>query len=63
MRGEYIFRRKRRFDLTRVRYVMGYGADFVGIWDRVAKGTPVKKFPKTSEGQRAATKTWGQLVR
>jgi hypothetical protein len=36
------------------RYVLGYGADLFGIWDRQAPGGPVETFPRTDEGWRSA---------
>jgi hypothetical protein len=32
------------------RYVLGYGADFFGIWDRSAPGAPAERYPRTDEG-------------
>jgi hypothetical protein len=36
------------------RYVLGYGADTFGIWDRQSPGAPAESFPRTDEGWRAA---------
>jgi hypothetical protein len=36
------------------RYVLGYGADFFGIWDRTAPGGPAERYPRTDEGWRQA---------
>ncbi|MGQ0668721.1 MAG: zinc ribbon domain-containing protein [Actinomycetota bacterium] len=36
------------------RYLLGYGKDFFGIWDRQAPGPPIARFPRTDEGWRAA---------
>jgi hypothetical protein len=36
------------------RYVLGYGADFFGLWDREAPTSPVERFPRTDEGWRQA---------
>jgi hypothetical protein len=36
------------------RYVLGYGADAFGIWDRQSPGAPAESFPRTDEGWRAA---------
>lgn len=41
------------------RYLLGYGTDFFGIWDRAAPGPPVTRFPRTDDGWRAA---WLQFV-
>ena len=32
------------------RYLLGYGVDSYGIWDRETPGTPVQRFPRTDEG-------------
>ena len=36
------------------RYLLGYGRDFFGIWDRTQSGRPVSRYPRTDEGWRAA---------
>ena len=36
------------------RYVLGYGADFFGIWDRTAPGAPSERFARTDDGWRQA---------
>lgn len=36
------------------RYLLGYGSDFFGIWDRERPGPPVERFPRTDDGWRAA---------
>jgi hypothetical protein len=36
------------------RYVLGYGADFFGIWDRGAPGAPTERYPRTDDGWRQA---------
>ena len=36
------------------RYLLGYGWDFFGIWDRTATGSPVQRYPRTDEGWRDA---------
>ena len=35
------------------RYVLGYGADFFGIWDRSSPGAPAERYARSDEG-------WGQ---
>jgi hypothetical protein len=35
------------------RYVLGYGPDHFGIWDRQSPNAPAERFPRTDEG-------WGQ---
>jgi hypothetical protein len=32
------------------RYVLGYGADFFGIWDRSAPGAPAERYARSDEG-------------
>jgi hypothetical protein len=36
------------------RYLLGYGRDFFGIWDREAPLRPVSRYPRTDDGWRAA---------
>jgi hypothetical protein len=36
------------------RFVLGYGADFFGIWDRTSPSTPAERYPRTDEGWRQA---------
>jgi hypothetical protein len=36
------------------RYVLGYGPDNFGIWDRQVPGAPMETFPRTDEGWRSA---------
>src|SRR6266516_1466714 len=48
-----------QYSHTGVRYLLGYGADFFGIWDRQSPGGPVHRFPRTDDGWRAA---WGQFA-
>ncbi|HEV2951050.1 MAG TPA: hypothetical protein VGZ51_03010 [Actinomycetota bacterium] len=36
------------------RYVLGYGAESFGIWDRQSPGGPVETFPRTDDGWRSA---------
>jgi hypothetical protein len=44
-----------RYTHSGFRYVLGYGADTFGIWDRQAgSGPPVETFPRTDEGWRSA---------
>jgi len=39
-----------RFSHSGSRYILGYGVDFFGIWDRQTPGEPVLRFPRTDEG-------------
>ncbi|MBI4259673.1 MAG: DUF4190 domain-containing protein [Actinobacteria bacterium] len=43
------------------RYVLGYGADFYGIWDRAAPSEPVERFPRDDGGWQSAWQRFGQL--
>jgi hypothetical protein len=36
------------------RFLLGYGSDFFGIWDRQEPSRPRSRFPRTDEGWRAA---------
>jgi hypothetical protein len=36
------------------RYVLGYGEDFFGIWDRQNPNAPTDRFPRTDDGWRQA---------
>jgi hypothetical protein len=36
------------------RYVLGYGEDFFGIWDRQSPNVPTERFPRTDDGWRQA---------
>jgi hypothetical protein len=38
------------FSHSGYRYILGYGAEFFGIWDRQSPGDPVARFPRTDEG-------------
>lgn len=42
-------------------YLLGYGKDFFGIWDRAAPGAPMRRFPRTDGGWRAAWSTFESL--
>ena len=42
-------------------YLLGYGTDFFGIWDRGAPGAPMHRYPRTDDGWRAAWSTFGTL--
>ncbi|MEX2405711.1 MAG: DUF4190 domain-containing protein, partial [Actinomycetota bacterium] len=36
------------------RYLLGYGPDFFGIWDRQEPAHPVSRYPRTDDGWREA---------
>jgi Domain of unknown function (DUF4328) len=40
------------------RYILGYGTDFFGIWDRLVPGPAALRFPRTDDGWNQA---WGQF--
>ena len=43
-----------RYTHSGYRYVLGYGADFFGIWDRQSPSVPAERFPRTDDGWRQA---------
>jgi hypothetical protein len=43
-----------RYTHSGYRHVLGYGADYFGIWDRQAPTSPTERFPRTDEGWRQA---------
>jgi hypothetical protein len=43
-----------RFSHSGYRFLLGYGRDFFGIWDRESPGGPMARFPRTDEGWNAA---------
>lgn len=43
-----------RYTHSGYRYVLGYGAEFFGIWDRQAPTVPMERFARTDEGWRMA---------
>jgi hypothetical protein len=43
-----------QFSHSGERYLLGYGTDFFGIWDRHQPGGPVRRFPRTDDGWREA---------
>jgi hypothetical protein len=45
---------KTEFTHTGTRYLLGYGSDFFGIWDRNAPQQPIERFPRTDEGWASA---------
>jgi hypothetical protein len=48
-----------RFSHSGVRYILGYGAGFFGIWDRQTPGGPVMQFPRTDQGW---TEAWNRFT-
>jgi hypothetical protein len=49
-----------RFSHSGERFILGYGADFFGIWDRNVTGGPAARFPRTDEGW---TQAWNQYTK
>lgn len=50
--------------LTRLedeRFLLGWGVDFIGIWDRVHPQSPVARFPETEAGSLEAMQKWLRL--
>jgi len=39
-----------RFSHSGERYILGYGGDFFGIWDRAQPGGPILRLPRTDDG-------------
>jgi hypothetical protein len=48
-----------RFSHSGERYILGYGQEFFGIWDRNVPGPPMLRYPRTDEGWNEA---WSQFV-
>ena len=43
-----------RYTHSGYRYVLGYGSDFFGIWDRQSPSDPAERFARTDDGWRQA---------
>jgi hypothetical protein len=50
-----------RYTHSGFRYVLGYGADFFGIWDRQSPSVPTERFPRTDDGWRQAWLRFAEL--
>src|SRR5205823_8202336 len=50
-----------KFSHSGYRFVLGYGADFFGIWERERPGGPVERFPRTDAGWTDAWNRFRQL--
>jgi hypothetical protein len=50
---------KVEFTHTGERYLLGYGPDYFGIWDRQSPSMPSERFPRTDDGWRQA---WQRFV-
>jgi hypothetical protein len=45
---------KTEFTHTGSRFLLGYGGDFFGIWDRNAPQQPIERFPRNDQGWASA---------
>ena len=43
-----------RYTHSGYKYVLGFGSDYFGIWDRQSPGVPAERFARTDEGWRQA---------
>ncbi len=50
-----------RYSHSGYRYVLGYGADFFGIWDRQSPTVPAERFARTDDGWRQAWSRFASL--
>jgi len=50
-----------QFSHSGFRYLLGYGIDFFGIWDRERPGGPVQRYPRTDEGWASAWRAFVDL--
>src|SRR6185436_3547063 len=50
-----------RYTHSGYRYVLGYGPDHFGIWDRQSPTAPAERFPRTDEGWGQAWTRFGSL--
>jgi len=48
-----------QFSHSGQRYLLGYGSDFFGVWDRLQPGAPISRFPRTDDGWR---QVWAAYV-
>jgi outer membrane biosynthesis protein TonB len=52
---------KVEFTHTGGRYLLGYGADHFGIWDRNAPQQPLERFPRNDQGWAAAWQRYSSI--
>ena len=50
-----------RFSHSGYRYILGFGADFFGIWDREVAGGPLQRYPRTDQGWSEAWRSFTAL--
>ncbi|HYU57194.1 MAG TPA: hypothetical protein VEO00_03990 [Actinomycetota bacterium] len=49
------------FTHSGVRYVLGYGHDLIGIWDREAPAEPAERYPRSADGWVVAWRRFAAL--
>ena len=52
---------KAEFTHTGSRFLLGYGADFFGIWDRGAPDQPIERYPRNDQGWAAAWQRYSAI--
>ena len=52
---------KVEFTHTGSRYLLGYGGDFFGIWDRNAPQQPIERFPRNDQGWTSAWQRYASI--
>ena len=52
---------KIEFTHTGSRYLLGYGGDYFGIWDRNSPQQPIERFPRTDQGWAAAWQRYAAI--
>lgn len=52
---------KVEFTHTGERYLLGYGPDYFGIWDRQSPSMPSERFPRTDDGWRQAWQRYAAI--
>lgn len=52
---------KTEFTHTGTRYLLGYGTDYFGIWDRNAPQQAIERFPRNDEGWASAWQRYSSI--
>jgi len=52
---------KIEFTHTGSRYLLGYGGDYFGIWDRNSPQQPIERFPRNDQGWAAAWQRYAAI--
>jgi hypothetical protein len=52
---------KTEFTHTGTRYLLGYGGDYFGIWDRNAPQQPIERFPRNDDGWASAWQRYSSM--